>query len=399
MPSLTLELPKLHPAQRLVWDDPARFHVMACGRRFGKSRLGALLCLAKASKGGRAWWVGPTYPVASVGWRMIRKLVAQIPGAIVRESERMVTLPNGGTIQVKSADSPDGLRGEGLDFVVIDECAFVREEAWTEALRPALADRKGAALFISTPKGRNWFWRLWHGADGKAWRAWRFTSYDNPFLDPAEIDAARDSLPERIFQQEFMAEFIEDSGGVFRRVTEAATATAQSSRIHQHNYIIGADWGRSNDFTALTVIDLVTKELVSLDRFNQIDYAVQLDRLTALCDRFKPVAIVAESNAMGMPLIETLQRRNLPVQAFNTTNASKQAIIDVLALSFEQGTLRILPDPILIAELQAYEMERLPSGLLRYGAPDGLHDDTVMSLAMAWYGASNQRQKARSREY
>ena len=372
---------------------------MACGRRFGKSRLGALLCLAKASKGGRAWWVGPTYPVASVGWRMIRRLVAQIPGAVVRESERRVTLPNGGTIQVKSADSPDGLRGEGLDFVVIDECAFVREEAWTEALRPALADRKGSALFISTPKGRNWFWRLWHGADGNTWRAWRFTSYDNPFLDPAEIDSAKASLPERIFRQEFLAEFIEDSGGVFRRVTEAATATAQSSRTHQHNYIIGADWGRSNDFTALTVIDLVTKELVSLDRFNQIDYAVQLDRLTALCDRFKPVAIVAESNAMGLPLIETLQRRNLPVQAFNTTNASKQAIIDVLALSFEQGTLRILPDPILIAELQAYEMERLPSGLLRYGAPDGLHDDTVMSLAMAWYGASNQRQKARSREY
>ena len=399
MPALTLELPTLHPGQMEVWRDTARFHVMACGRRWGKSRLGSLLCLAKASTGGRAWWVGPTYPVASVGWRMIRRLVVQIPGATIRESERMVTLPGGGAIQVKSADSPDSLRGEGLDFVVIDECAFVREEAWTEALRPALADRKGAALFISTPKGRNWFWRLWHGADGKTWRAWRFTSYDNPYLDAKEIDAARDVLPERIFQQEFMAEFLEDGAGVFRRIMDAATATPQPSRSHQHTYIIGADWGRSNDFTALTVLDVTTKELVYLDRFNQIDYAVQVDRLSALCDRFKPAAIVAESNAMGMPLIETLQRRNLPVIAFNTTNASKQAIVDGLALAFEQGSLRILNDPTLIGELQAYEMERLPSGLFRYGAPTGLHDDTVMSLALAWYGASNTRQRAKSREY
>ncbi len=386
MPSLTLELPSLHPAQRQVWDDPARFHVMACGRRFGKSRLGSLLCLANASKGGRAWWVGPTYPVASVGWRMICRLVAQIPGAVVRESERMVTLPNGGTIQVKSADSPDGLRGEGLDFVVIDECAFVREEAWTEALRPALADRKGSALFISTPKGRNWFWRLWHGADGKTWRAWRFTSYDNPFLDPAEIDAARDNLPERVFQQEFMAEFIEDSGGVFRRVMEAATAQGEDAATAGAEYVIGVDWGKHNDFTSLAVLNTWRRALVHLDRFNQIDYAVQLGRLRALVERFKPTAIIAEMNSMGEPLVEQLQREGLPVQGFQTTNASKTQAIDALALAFERGDLSIIPDPVMVGELQAYEMERLPSGMVRYSAPAGLHDDTVMALALAWQG-------------
>jgi len=386
MPSLTLELPALHPAQRQVWDDTARFHILACGRRWGKSRLGALLCLANASKGGRAWWVGPTYPVAAVGWRMICRLVAQIPGAVVRESERMVTLPNGGTIQVKSADSPDGLRGEGLDFVVIDECAFVREEAWTEALRPALADRKGSALFISTPKGRNWFWRLWHGADGKTWRAWRFTSYDNPFLDPAEIDAARDNLPERVFQQEFMAEFIEDSGGVFRRVMEAATAQGEDAATAGAEYVIGVDWGKHNDFTSLAVLNTGRRALVHLDRFNQIDYAVQLGRLRALVERFKPTAIIAEMNSMGEPLVEQLQREGLPVQGFQTTNASKTQAIDALALAFERGDLSIIPDPVMVGELQAYEMERLPSGMVRYSAPAGLHDDTVMALALAWQG-------------
>jgi len=317
---------------------------------------------------------------------MIRRLVAQIPGAIVRESERMVTLPNGGTIQVKSADSPDGLRGEGLDFVVIDECAFVREEAWTEALRPALADRKGSALFISTPKGRNWFWRLWHGADGKTWRAWRFTSYDNPFLDPAEIDAARDNLPERVFQQEFMAEFIEDSGGVFRRVMEAATAQGEDAATAGAEYVIGVDWGKHNDFTSLAVLNTGRRALVHLDRFNQIDYAVQLGRLRALVERFKPTAIIAEMNSMGEPLVEQLQREGLPVQGFQTTNASKTQAIDALALAFERGDLSIIPDPVMVGELQAYEMERLPSGMVRYSAPAGLHDDTVMALALAWQG-------------
>jgi hypothetical protein len=201
MQTMTLELPKLHKGQREVWNHPARFKVMACGRRWGKSRLGSLLCIAVASQEGRAWWVGPTYPVASVGWRMIRRIAVQIPGVQIRESERMIVMPGGGTVQVKSADNPDSLRGEGLNFVVIDECAFVKEDAWTDALRPALADRKGGALFISTPKGHNWFWRLWHSANGADWKAWRFTSYDNPFLDGKEIDAARSQLPERTFSQ------------------------------------------------------------------------------------------------------------------------------------------------------------------------------------------------------
>ena len=388
MPTLTLELPQLHTGQREVWNHPARFKVMACGRRWGKSRLGSLLCIAVASKGGRAWWVGPTYPVASVGWRMIRRIAAQIPGVDVRESERMVTLPTGGTVQVKSADNPDSLRGEGLNFVVIDECAFVKEDAWTDALRPALADRKGGALFISTPKGHNWFWRLWHGAEGDSWQAWKFSSYDNPFLDPAEIDAARSQLPERTFSQEFLAEFIDDAGGVFRRVPAAVADTWQDEAQDGAQYVFGVDWARSGDWTVITVVDITSGSVVHLDRFNQVEYSLQLRRLQALYDRFQPSTIIAEANSMGGPLVEALQRMDLPVQPFMTTNATKSSIVDALALAFERGDIRIPNDATLIAELQAFEMDKLPSGLIRYAAPEGLHDDCVMSLALAWAGVS-----------
>jgi len=121
-----------------------------------------------------------------------------------------------------------------------------------------------------------------------------------------------------------------------------------------------------------------------MDRFNRIDYAVQRGRLGALADRYMPTVIMAESNSMGEPIIEQLQRDGLPVRGFNTTNATKAQIIEALGLAFERGDLAILADPVLIGELQAYEMTRLPSGMVRYSAPDGMHDDCVMSLALAW---------------
>jgi hypothetical protein len=299
---------------------------------------------------------------------------------------------------VRSADNPDSLRGEGLDFVALDECAFTKEEAWSEALRPALSDRQGKALFISTPKGRNWFWRLWtlgNSGDDDGWQSWRFPTGDNPYIPPEEIESARASLPDRVFRQEYLAEFIEDAGSVFRGVVAAATATAQDGRATvitdsgeeedaKHDYAFGVDWGKHRDFTVIAVLDTTDNQLVALDRFNQIDYTVQVGRLKALAERFRPSQIVAERNSMGEPLIEQLQRDGLPVQPFTTTNASKAEAVDALALAFERSDIAILPDPVLIGELQAFEARRLPSGMLRYEAPSGMHDDTVMALALAW---------------
>jgi hypothetical protein len=131
---------------------------------------------------------------------------------------------------------------------------------------------------------------------------------------------------------------------------------------------------------------------VHVDRFNQIDYALQVSRLKALAEKFRPSSIIAESNSMGEPIIEQLQREGLPVQPFQTTQSSKIAGIEALAMAFERGDIAILPDPTLIGELQAYEQERLPSGLMRYGAPEGMHDDMVMSLMIVWHGITGGNQ-------
>ncbi len=339
-------------------------------------------------RAGRVWWVAPSYPQSNAAWRELKALAAQIPNKAIHEAERRITLPGDGEITVKSADAPDSLRGEGLDLVVIDEAAYCPAEVWTDALRPALSDRHGGALLISTPAGYSWFYDAWQrGQEGRDdWMSWRYPTADNPLIPADEIEAARESLPDRTFRQEYLAEFIPDGAGVFRSVRAAATATPQLRAIDGHQYQFGVDWGRSGDFTAIAVWDSTTRELVHLDRFTGIDYAMQRGRLLALAERFRPIVVVAEQNSMGGPIIEALQREGLNVRPFVTTNASKMEIIDSLALSFERGNIRIIPDPILLGELDAFGAERLPSGLLRYAARSG-HDDCVMSLAIVHHGA------------
>ncbi len=376
-----------HLGQKRVHDHPARFKVLACGRRWGKTRLGVHECLDVAAQGGRAWWVAPSYKMCEVGWRPLRNMGAKI-GAEIRKVDRTIIMPNGGTVTVRSADNPDSLRGEGLDFVVLDECAFVREGAWNEALRPALSDRLGRAMFISTPKGRNWFYFVYQRGRDEAdmdWQSWSFPTTDNPYIPDDEIDAARRQLPELIFRQEYQAEFLDDAGGVFRGVANAATSTPLDEALPGHQYVMGVDWGRQADFTVISVLDVQEKRQVYLDRFTQIDYEIQTSRLRNAVNRFKPTVVSAEYNSMGGPIIERLHSEGLPIQGFQTTQKTKEPLIRGLESAFDNGELRILPDPVQVAELQAYEQEQLTM-YLRFGAPEGMHDDTVIALALAYQG-------------
>lgn len=344
---------------------------------------------------GRVWWVAPNFAQSSAAWRELKALAIQVPGKVVREDARRIALPGGGEITVKSADAPESLRGDGLNLVVVDEAAYIGGDVFYGALRPALSDRRGGALIISTPNGHDWFYDVWcRGQEGRDdWQSWHYPTSDNPLISPEEIEAAREAMPERVFRQEYLAEFVDATDAVFRFVREAATAERQHEAQEEHTYVIGVDWagtGRGGDYTVFCVIDATEGALVALDRFSGAEYAIQRARLRALWERFGCPVIIAEANSMGGPVIEQLGREGLRVRAFTTTNATKADAIDSLALAFEQRSLRILNDPILIGELGAFIAERLPSGLVRYAARVG-HDDTVMALALAWSGAGRRR--------
>ena len=182
---------------------------------------------------------------------------------------------------------------------------------------------------------------------------------------------------------------------MFRRVNDAINTNLPTDPYTARDtqdgaaYVIGVDWGRHNDFTVFATLNARTGALVAVDRFTDIDYAVQLQRLQALHQRFPQAPILAESNSMGGPLIEQLQRLRLPVQAFYTSAASKTQAIEALALAFENSSISLPCVQWLIDELLAFDQERLPSGGMRYGAPRGGHDDGVMALAIAWSGANS----------
>lgn len=397
-----LVLPRLRPDQARIARHPARVKVLACGRRWGKTVLGGRCVMEALARHGRVAWIAPSYKNTRPLWRWATAAVAPAVRAgrmRISQGDRTIETDQGGFLSLYSGDNIDSIRGEAFNLVVLDEAAMLSEYAWTDAIMPTLADYEGDAILISTPKGRNWFYLEFLRAQAGGGMGFTAPTSANPMptIQRAAL-LARERVSDRTFRQEWMAEFVEEAG-VFRFVTEAASAEPRDSRTINRQYVIGVDWGRVNDATVFVVLDIQGREMVAIERLVDVDYGRQVARLHSLSERFRPLVILAESNSMGGPLVEQLQRERLPVRPFVTTNATKANIIDALALAFERREVRVLPDPVLLSELRAYEAERLQSGMTRYGAPSGLHDDCVMALALAWAAATDGGSRARVREY
>lgn len=400
---LAIRLPAPHAGQRHVLRHARRFNWLSAGRRWRKTTLAMSIVVEAAIRGGTYIWGAPTYDQVRIGFNEVRRSLGNV--AEHNLSRMTTTLPQtGGTIVFRSLDNPDNVRGYTADGVVMDEAAFIKGDAWLEVLRPMLIDTQGWAWGIGTPKGKNWFFTEFHKAiDHDDYMAWQIPTrgakieggvlvpdphpLENPDVPFSEIVQMWRSMPQRVFEQEILGIFHDEIGGVFRNVLAAATAKAHDRGHVNHEYIMGIDWAYSSDYTAVTVLDIGTRSLVYLDRFNGVDYTMQRERIAAIADRFRPQVIISEANAMGRPNNESLRSMGLEVMDFTTTSASKDLIVGKLAGALERGDIRILPDPVLISELQAYEGIRQPGGGVKYGAPAGLHDDTVMALAFAWHGA------------
>lgn len=209
-----------------IINDPARFKVIVAGRRWGKTHLSLFDLLINKKDGAwkipnaKNWFVAPTYRQAkNIAWQILKDIVYEYPKLIKKknESELSIEFVNNSIIELKGADNEDSLRGVGLNKVNPDEFAFMKKEAWTEVLRPALTDKKGSAMFIGTPDGFNYFYDLYtkglSGEDG--FKSWFYKSVDSPFIDPVEIENARNELDERTFRQEYEASFEAAAGRVY----------------------------------------------------------------------------------------------------------------------------------------------------------------------------------------
>jgi Terminase large subunit, T4likevirus-type, N-terminal len=418
--SQTIKLPRLHSAQQQIVNESKRFNVLATGRRFGKTTLGIDRLLRHALAGKPVAWFAPTYRLLMAMWRELVEILGDVGDA--NRNDKFIQLPGGGSFEAWSLDTPSPARSRKYAAIVIDEAGHAADlkAQWDNAIRPTLTDFRGEAWFLSSPNGLNFFHQLWqrgNDPEREDWASWQMPTAANPYIAADEIESARIDMAELAFRQEYLAEFVSWEGAVFRRIGNCLwnppEELKRQQRVEpwhtwQRTVAIGCDWGRTNDYTVFTVAtddpfrptvagDLIadnqpgnpdnwnSTSIVEVDRFRGVEFAMQRTRLFALWERYGRPVVLAESNSIGMPVIEQLAREGMRVIPFHTSNSSKAEIIDALALDFERGRIRIPADnPVLIGELQAFEATRLQaSGLMRYAAPEGGHDDTVVSLALA----------------
>lgn len=332
---------------------------------------------------GRCWWIAPNFPQASAAWRELKALAAQIPERKVYEDQRRIVLPGGGEIALKSADAPESLRGEGLDLVVLDEAAYIDSEVWTDAIRPALSDRKGSALIISTPAGYNWFFEAYErGQEGRSdWQSWQYPTSDNPLIDPEEIEAARESLPARTFGQEYLAAFTA-GGALFLRewlpIVPAAPALATRVRYWDHasGLTDGADYTAgvlmSRDAHGVYFVeDVVRGRWASFQRDTVMQQTAALD-----AQRYGKVPIWIEM-VFGLGQEAAQQAvRALAGYSVSTERVTKTKVerADPLASQAGAGNVKVVKG--------AWNSEYIHE-LLSF--PGGKHDDMVDASAGAFH--------------
>lgn len=249
---------QLHEGQLDVATNASRFKVLAAGRRFGKSTLSLALAVKHCldNSGVKAWIVCPTFQQSKdIYWRSIEKvpfwtnlLISQGLRIKKNDSELLLEFPNKSLLQLKGSDREDTLRGSGLSFVILDEASSMKPNVWVEIIQPSLIDSGGKALFISSPKGFDWFYELWmKGQRGdKDWKSWRYTSYENPLLDKHYLDQAKKDSDEDVFASEYLAEFRRFSGLVYKDFDRSKHVVDQIELKDGWTYYRAIDFGFVN---------------------------------------------------------------------------------------------------------------------------------------------------------
>ena len=369
---MRLELPEPHINQQRILDSEARFRVVMCGRRFGKSELSQIEIISNALLGKSVAYITPTYQLARV---FFERLIQAVPFES-NKSELTIKFPNNGSVDFFTGERLDNLRGRKFHLVVVDEASFIPnlEDGWLNSIRPTLTDYKGRAIFLSTPKGKNFFYSLFLKGGEPDWEAFRFTTYDNPYIDKGEIDDARTQLPEVVFEQEYMANPAENSSNPFG-----------SSYIKQCTFpispepaiVYGVDLAKAVDWTVIIGLDR-NGSVCHFDRF-QKDWRQTKQTILSL----NKAPILIDSTGVGDPIFEDLQREGLAINGFKFSSTSKQQLMEGLSSAIQQRKITY-PEGNIVNELEVFEYQYTATGV-RYSAPPGFHDDCVMSLALAWH--------------
>ena len=385
-----------HPDQRRVInaieENPqAKYITLVTGRQWGKTLLGEnmLLKWALTTPNSNLMWLSPIY-------KQSKKVMDHISNAIggtsvvssINKSELEIKLTNGSKLLFRSAEREDNLRGLTLDYLIVDESAFIKDTVWDNVLKQTVLVRGKRVLFISTPKGKNFLYSLSLRGDDPnqdKYLSLRGTSFDTPYISDEELYEARDTLPEDIYRQEILAEFIDSGGEVFKDIDRYCTIPQFNTPNTKKTYA-GLDLGRSNDFTVLTILD-EDGNVVFIYRDRHKPWTEIVNNVIKHVKRYNSTLFI-EVNNVGDVIYEQVKKEYNNTHPFVTTNSSKQNIVEDLIYGVNSGNLMLPTKDCfspLYHELRVFTFEYNPkSRSIKYGAQDGHHDDCVMSLAIAY---------------
>lgn len=371
---IPITLKKPHKAQRLVLESKARFVVLMCGRRWGKSLICQNISIQDALQGKLVAYITPTFQLAKVFFEeMSKTITAEVASA--NKSDLTFHFVTGGVIRFFTGEKLDNLRGQKFHRAILDEAPYIRnlEHGWLNSIRPTLTDFKGSAIFVSTPRGKDFFYSLYMKEGETNWASFKFTTYDNPHIDKEEIDEARRQLPAAVFEQEYLANPMENAANPFgseyiRRCIKPLSTLPVAC--------YGIDLAKSYDWTVIVGLDS-NGDVCYFDRF-QKDWHQTKQEIIKL--ERKPILL--DSTGVGDPIFEDLQRTGMNVQGLKFTQNSKQQLMIGLQTAIQQNKIGY-PDGHIVNELEVFEYQFTANGV-KYSAPSGFHDDCVMGLALAY---------------
>lgn len=349
------------------------------------------------------WWVAPTYDLANdYGFDKMKPLLSPdiLDGEPKLTKPRKISLDNGSEISFRSAEREDSLRGGGVDLLIMDESASIPERAWIDELRPTLTDTLGDMIAIGTPKGRNWFYRWFQrgqSSDHPDVASWQAPSKQNTHVPNSEIEAAKEDMPERVYEQEYLAKFVDDTGGVFENVRENVESypLPVAPEDATEPYAIGVDFARFEDFTVVVVLD-ANGRVVAFRRMNETTWTRIQNTVEQLAETYSPNTAAVDATRDNK-IVQDLEDAGINVEPVSFSSSKKRTLIENLITRLETGEVTLPSEAnALINELEVFEYDMDEGGKVSYHAPTGFHDDTVDALALAVEASSSRSGAAQS---
>lgn len=388
-----------------AFDNGIKRFILCWHRRSGKDKtVFAVLSKRMLEKKGLYLYILPYYSQAKkIIWHGIDKdgfkFLDHFPKEItksVNETEMRIELINGSILQLVGADKVDSIVGTNPIGVVFSEYSLMKSSVW-DFIRPILAENGGWAVFVFTPRGMNHAWKLIQQAkETKDWFVQLLTVEDTQAISKEVLEAEKREMPQDLFEQEYYVKFIEGAGAFFRRI-DNNKAVVDPKPDPQRRYKMGVDLAKYQDYTVITIIDLMNFNVILQERFNQIDYNLQKAKIEAIYFKyFKPLVYI-DSTGVGEPVYDDLVKTGMNIQPYKFTEQSRKDLLVNLQLRLEQGTIKIPDDDILTSELKSFQYTITEGGKVKIQVPDGVHDDCVFSLALAcWELPQNPLPKAGS---